>query len=106
MPHVPVWDLETVSDLRGLAAANGLDGEHGPDVLKIEGFSNPKIHQRLADLRHRLSLWCNYKPGRLPGAQSPLVISKDSATGANTRPGTFSVSRNFAGESPKGSGSS
>ena len=31
---------------------------------------------------------------------------KEPATGANTRPGTFSVSRNFAGESPKGSGSS
>jgi len=65
MPHVLVWDLETVPDLRGLAAANGLDGEHGPDVRKIEGSSNPKIYQRLADLRHRLSAltWCNYKSG-------------------------------------------
>jgi hypothetical protein len=39
-------------------------GQHpcGPDVLKIEESSNPKIHQRLADLRHRLSAltWCNY----------------------------------------------
>jgi hypothetical protein len=32
MPHVLVWDIETVPDLRGFAAANGLDGQSDDDV--------------------------------------------------------------------------
>ena len=27
MPHVLVWDIETVPDLRGFASANGLDNK-------------------------------------------------------------------------------
>jgi hypothetical protein len=30
--HVLVWDLETVPDLRGFAAANGLDGKSDDEI--------------------------------------------------------------------------
>jgi hypothetical protein len=31
--HVLVWDIETIPDLRGFAAANGHDGKSDDDVL-------------------------------------------------------------------------
>lgn len=50
MPHVIVWDIETVPDLKGFAAANGHDGktddeiraelgEKFPNELHIEALS-------------------------------------------------------------------
>jgi hypothetical protein len=32
MPHVLVWDIETVPDLRGFAAANGLGGKSEDEI--------------------------------------------------------------------------
>ena len=32
MPHVLVWDIETIPDLRGFAAASGLDGKKDDEV--------------------------------------------------------------------------
>ena len=31
-PHVLVWDIETVPDMRGFAAANGHDGKSDEDI--------------------------------------------------------------------------
>jgi predicted PolB exonuclease-like 3'-5' exonuclease len=40
--HVLVWDLETVPDLRGFAAANVLDGKSDDDVRAAIGDKFPK----------------------------------------------------------------
>ena len=32
MPHVLVWDIETVPDLRGFASVNGLDDKSDDEV--------------------------------------------------------------------------
>ena len=32
MPHIIVWDIETVPDLRGFAAAHGHDGKSDDDT--------------------------------------------------------------------------
>jgi hypothetical protein len=40
--HVLVWDLETVPDLRGFAAANGLDDRNDDDVRAAIGDKFPK----------------------------------------------------------------
>ena len=42
MPHVLVWDLETVPDLRGFAAANGLDCKSDDDIRAAMGDKFPK----------------------------------------------------------------
>jgi predicted PolB exonuclease-like 3'-5' exonuclease len=42
MPHVLVWDIETVPDLRGFAAANGLEGESDDEVRAALGNKFPK----------------------------------------------------------------
>jgi 3'-5' exonuclease len=42
MPHVLVWDLETVPDLRGFAAANGLDGKSDDEIRAAMGDKFPK----------------------------------------------------------------
>ncbi len=42
MPHVLVWDIETVPDLRGFAAANGLDGKSDDEVRAVMGDRFPK----------------------------------------------------------------
>jgi predicted PolB exonuclease-like 3'-5' exonuclease len=42
MPHVVVWDLETIPDLQGFAAANGLEGKTD-EVIRAElGDKFPK----------------------------------------------------------------
>jgi predicted PolB exonuclease-like 3'-5' exonuclease len=42
MPHVLVWDIETIPDLRGFAAANGLDGKSDDEVRTEMGDKFPK----------------------------------------------------------------
>ena len=42
MPHVLVWDIETVPDLRGFAAANGLDGKSDDEIRAEMGDKFPK----------------------------------------------------------------
>ena len=42
MPHVLVWDIETVPDLRGFAAANGLDGKSDDEIRAAMGDRFPK----------------------------------------------------------------
>jgi hypothetical protein len=34
MPHVLVWDIETVPDLAGYAAANGHDGKSDDEIRR------------------------------------------------------------------------
>jgi len=45
--HVIVWDIETVPDLRGFAAANGHDGKSDVEVRELMGDKFPKhiFHQ-------------------------------------------------------------
>jgi 3'-5' exonuclease len=40
--HVIVWDLETVPDLRGFAAANDLDGKSDDEIREAMGDKFPK----------------------------------------------------------------
>ena len=40
--HILVWDLETVPDLRGFAAAYGLDGESDDKIREAIGDKFPK----------------------------------------------------------------
>ena len=42
MPHVIVWDIETVPDLKGFAAANGHDGKTDDEVRAELGEKFPK----------------------------------------------------------------
>ncbi len=42
MNSVIVWDLETVPDLRGFAAANGLDGKSDDEIREAMGDKFPK----------------------------------------------------------------
>jgi 3'-5' exonuclease len=42
VPHVLVWDIETVPDLRGFAAANGLDGKSDDEIRTDMGDKFPK----------------------------------------------------------------
>jgi len=39
---VIVWDIETVPDLKGFAAANGLDGKSDDEIRKAMGDKFPK----------------------------------------------------------------
>jgi hypothetical protein len=39
MPHVIVWDLETVPDIAGYAAANGLTGKSDEEIREALGNS-------------------------------------------------------------------
>jgi predicted PolB exonuclease-like 3'-5' exonuclease len=42
MPHVIVWDIETVPDLKGFAAANGHDGKTDDEIRAELGEKFPK----------------------------------------------------------------
>ena len=42
MAYILVWDLETVPDLRGFAAANALDGKSDDEVRAAIGDKFPK----------------------------------------------------------------
>lgn len=41
-PNLIAWDLETIPDLRGFAAANGLDGKNDEEVRAALGDKFPK----------------------------------------------------------------
>jgi predicted PolB exonuclease-like 3'-5' exonuclease len=48
MPHVIVWDIETVPDLAGYAAANGHDGNSDDEIRAELGEKFPKhIHHSI-----------------------------------------------------------
>jgi 3'-5' exonuclease len=42
MPHVVVWDIETVPDIKGFAAANGHEGKSDDDIRAAMGDKFPK----------------------------------------------------------------
>jgi hypothetical protein len=42
MPHLLVWDIETVPDLAGFAAANGHDGKTEDEIRAELGDKFPK----------------------------------------------------------------
>ena len=42
MPHVIVWDIETVPDLAGYAAANGHDGKSDDEIRAELGEKFPR----------------------------------------------------------------
>jgi hypothetical protein len=41
MAGIIVWDIETVPDLKGFAAANGLDGSGDDDIRAAMGDKSP-----------------------------------------------------------------
>jgi hypothetical protein len=41
--YIIVWDLETIPDLRGFAAANGHDGKTDDEIRAAMGISFPSI---------------------------------------------------------------
>jgi hypothetical protein len=41
--HLIVWDIETVPDLRGFAAANGHDGKSDEEIREAMGEKFPNI---------------------------------------------------------------
>lgn len=49
MPHVIIWDIETVPGLRGFAAAKGLDGKSDDEIRDAIGDKFPNhIYQSIA----------------------------------------------------------
>ena len=42
MPHVLIWDIETVPDFRGFAAANNLDGKSDDEIRAEMGDKFPE----------------------------------------------------------------
>jgi hypothetical protein len=58
MPHVLVWDIETVPDLKGYAAANGNDGKTDDEIRAELGEKFHK-HNRItaAPSRSRVRDW-------------------------------------------------
>ena len=40
MPHVLAWDIETVPNVRGYAAANGLEGKSDDEIRDANGRHN------------------------------------------------------------------
>jgi predicted PolB exonuclease-like 3'-5' exonuclease len=42
MPNLIVWDLETIPDLQGFAAANGLQGKTDDEIRAELGDKFPK----------------------------------------------------------------
>ena len=42
MANIIVWDIETIPDLRGFAAANGLEGKNDDEVREAIGEKFPK----------------------------------------------------------------
>ena len=42
MAHILVWDLETIPDLKGFAAANGHDGKTEDEIREALGDKFPK----------------------------------------------------------------
>jgi hypothetical protein len=49
MAHVLVWDLETILDLRGFAAANGYDGKTEDEGREALGYKFPKHFNERVD---------------------------------------------------------
>src|SRR5258708_36049123 len=41
-PHVLVWDIETIPDIKGFAAANGHDGKSDEEIRAAIGDKFPK----------------------------------------------------------------
>jgi hypothetical protein len=67
MPHVLVWDLETMPDLRGFAAANDLDGKSPPKPKPDD-----EQHESRNARERRIKIARLRRAGRLP-----LTVSKD-----------------------------
>jgi hypothetical protein len=53
MPHVLVWDIETVPDLQGFAAANGHDGKSDDEIRAELADKFPKQHIYHSIICHR-----------------------------------------------------
>jgi hypothetical protein len=49
MAHVLVWDMETVPDLGGFAAANALDGKSDDEIRAAIGDKLPSVIDRELD---------------------------------------------------------
>jgi hypothetical protein len=66
MPHVVVFDIETIPDLNGFAAANGHQGKSDDDVRAAMGDKFPKPHLSLNRLYRsvdRSSRWRSLATG-------------------------------------------
>ena len=65
--NVIVWDLETVPDLRGFAAANGLAGKTDEEVREAIGDKFPKhiYHSSFVSEPWSLGAYMWFRPGQL-----------------------------------------
>jgi predicted PolB exonuclease-like 3'-5' exonuclease len=60
MPHVIVWDIETVPDLKGFAAANGHDGKTDDEIRAELGEKFPKhIYHSIICIGALIAHWEN-----------------------------------------------
>ena len=60
MPNVLVWDIETVPDLKGFAAANGLDGKSDDEIRAELGERFPKhIYHSIVCIGALVAHWEN-----------------------------------------------
>ena len=55
MPNILVWDIETVPDLKGFAAANGHDGKTDDEIRAELGEQVSQAHLPLDRLYRRFS---------------------------------------------------
>jgi hypothetical protein len=77
-PSVIVWDLETVPDLSGFAAANDLVGKSDVEVRRVAGFVGRCYYPRAQPLA----------PLHLPmvRAEVPVQVQRSSARSHNELP--------------------
>jgi predicted PolB exonuclease-like 3'-5' exonuclease len=79
MPHVIVWDIETVPDLKGYAAANGHDGKTDDEVRVELGEKFPK------HIYHSIITF-NGSSFDLPVFRYRAMVHKVPAFGLSVRP--------------------
>ena len=62
MPHVLVWDIETVPDLRGFAAANGLNGKSDDEVRASKGRQVSEVQRERRGIAKKSAWLCAAPP--------------------------------------------
>jgi hypothetical protein len=75
-PSIIVWDLETVPDLAGFAAANDLIGKPDADVRAVLGNQFPKLSTTPLCASARSSLTARAIIGRWTRSVHPTLVSE------------------------------
>jgi hypothetical protein len=74
-PSVIVWDLETVPDLGGFAAANDLVGKSDVEVREAIGDKFPKhIYHSITRATNKF-FGCSHYQGDIPETSAPVPLS-------------------------------